>query len=402
MLACDTGSAVFLYSRDLKMRPGMKTAHSGTLATADEVLTGLLHQLGAIGVDDLDEMIECAELLGHGRLPEGRRLMVVTDLIRASTQSTVGLLLLLGIAPIWMIGALQLIAGTATAFYYPATTGLTTSTVPRSELQRANALLSLSTSLSACVGPLGASLLVLTAGAGWALVIDGLSFIGSAVLLSRLSIGPQQRERVERHFLTELAEGFAEVRQRTWVWNSILAFAASNMAVATLFVVGPARLLHDEGGVFKWGTVVAAISMGEVIGDLLALRFRPKRMLLTARVVELAQVPLLICVALVGSMPWLLTCAVLWGIGITYPDSLWYTALQQHLPEQSISRVSSYDFMGSLVLRPVGYSVAAVVASSGALVETLLGAAVLIVVTRAIGMLVPSVRNLRRLEAVTS
>ncbi len=54
-------------------------AHSGTLATADEVLTGLLHQLGAIGVDDLDEMIECAELLGHGRLPQGRRLMAVTD-----------------------------------------------------------------------------------------------------------------------------------------------------------------------------------------------------------------------------------------------------------------------------------------------------------------------------------
>ncbi len=54
-------------------------AHSGTLATADEVLTGLLHQLGAIGVDDLDEMIECAELLGHGRLPGGRRMMAVTD-----------------------------------------------------------------------------------------------------------------------------------------------------------------------------------------------------------------------------------------------------------------------------------------------------------------------------------
>jgi MFS family permease len=185
------------------------------------------------------------------------------------------------------------------------------------------------------------------------------------------------------------------------VWNSILAFAGSNMAVAALFVVGPARLLHDEGGVLEWGMVVAAISMGEVCGDLLALRFRPRRMLLAARVVELAQVPLLVCVALVAPLPWLLGCAVLWGIGITYPDSLWYTALQQHLPEESISRVSSYDFMGSLVLRPVGYSVAAFVASGGALVETLLGAAVLIVVTRGVGMLVPSVRNLRRLEVAT-
>ncbi len=55
------------------------TAHSGSLAGAPEVVAGLLHQLGAIGVDDLDELFEVAELLGHGRLPAGRRLFVVTD-----------------------------------------------------------------------------------------------------------------------------------------------------------------------------------------------------------------------------------------------------------------------------------------------------------------------------------
>jgi acyl-CoA synthetase (NDP forming) len=54
-------------------------AHSGSLAGTDEVVTGLLHQLGAIGVDDLDELFEVAELLGHGRLPKGRRVFAVTD-----------------------------------------------------------------------------------------------------------------------------------------------------------------------------------------------------------------------------------------------------------------------------------------------------------------------------------
>jgi acyl-CoA synthetase (NDP forming) len=54
-------------------------AHSGSLAGTNEVVTGLLHQLGAIGVDDLDELFEVAELLGHGRLPKGRRLFIVTD-----------------------------------------------------------------------------------------------------------------------------------------------------------------------------------------------------------------------------------------------------------------------------------------------------------------------------------
>jgi acyl-CoA synthetase (NDP forming) len=54
-------------------------AHSGTLAGTEEVVTGLLHQLGAIGVDDLDELFEVAELLGHGRFPAGRRIFAVTD-----------------------------------------------------------------------------------------------------------------------------------------------------------------------------------------------------------------------------------------------------------------------------------------------------------------------------------
>ena len=54
-------------------------AHSGTLASSEEVVTGVLRQLGAIEVDDLDELFETAELLGHGRLPAGRRMFVVTD-----------------------------------------------------------------------------------------------------------------------------------------------------------------------------------------------------------------------------------------------------------------------------------------------------------------------------------
>ena len=54
-------------------------AHSGTLASPEEVVAGLLRQLGAMEVDDLDELFETAELLGHGRLPAGRRMFVVTD-----------------------------------------------------------------------------------------------------------------------------------------------------------------------------------------------------------------------------------------------------------------------------------------------------------------------------------
>ncbi len=68
-----------LHAGRSKQTAAAVTAHSGTLAGTDEVVRGLLHQLGAIGVDDLDELFEVAELLGHGRLPRGRRMFVVTD-----------------------------------------------------------------------------------------------------------------------------------------------------------------------------------------------------------------------------------------------------------------------------------------------------------------------------------
>jgi acetate---CoA ligase (ADP-forming) len=54
-------------------------AHSGTLAGADEVVAGLLRHVGAVALDDLDEMIEIAEVFARGGMPGGRRLIAVGD-----------------------------------------------------------------------------------------------------------------------------------------------------------------------------------------------------------------------------------------------------------------------------------------------------------------------------------
>jgi MFS family permease len=333
------------------------------------------------------------------RLPR-QRIMVTADLVRAVVQCTVGALLLAESREVWAYVVLQFVAGTATAFYHPASTGLTADTVPAHDLQRANALLSLTRSLAGSLGPLVASGLALGVGAGWALVADGLSFLGSAFLLSRLSL-LVRRVPVRDRFLTELRAGATEVRQRSWVWSSILVFAASNLAFAALYVVGPDVLISADGGEVAWGIVIATFSVGQGIGDVLALRVQPQRPLLAARLIELLQAPLLVALALDASLPWLVAGAVLGGIATTYPDTLWYTALQQHLPDEMLSRVSSYDWMGSLVLRPVGYAVAATAAGAFGPETILASVAVLVVVSRLAGAAVPGIRRLRRLEPAT-
>ena len=49
---------------------------------------------------------------------------------------------------------------------------------------------------------------------------------------------------------------------------------------------------------------------------------------------------------------------VLAGTGIALFDVWWQTALAQRVPPHMLSRVTAYDWMGSLALLPIGYVLA--------------------------------------------
>jgi hypothetical protein len=228
------------------------------------------------------------------------------------------------------------------------------------------------------------------------LIIDGLTFIVSAAIL-RLIEMPRETEKAGREsFFRELRNGFREVQTRGWISSSIAVFAVSNLAFAALSVVGPTIFVQQAGGVLKWGLLLAALNCGTVAGDLLALRWTPNRSLLAARIVEFSQVPLFIFLALNVPPPFTITAAVLAGVGISLPDALWYSTMQEHLSDDVISRVASYDWLGSTALRPIGYSLSVAIASGLGTTYTMLLGGVAILVSRTVGAALPSVRLLDR------
>lgn len=326
------------------------------------------------------------------RLPR-HRVMLAADLVRAVVQTAVGVLFIGGHPQIWQLMALQAISGTATAFYHPASTGLTAVTVPTRLLQPANALLAMTRSVAGSVGPMVAGVLVVTVGPGWAFVIDGLSFVGSALLLLQIRIPPRTRDAAAEPFTQELRKGFQDVVRRSWVWSSVAAFAVANFVMAALLVLGPALTLK-EGGAIEWAVIVAVLNVGQVLGNLLALLHEPKRPILAGRVVELTQILLLLALAFHAPLWVTVAAAVVSGIGVTFPDALWYTALQRYLPEQTISRVASYDWLGSLALRPVAFSAAGAAGARFGMREVLAWGAAALVVSRIVGMLPRQVREL--------
>jgi hypothetical protein len=105
--------------------------------------------------------------------------------------------------------------------------------------------------------------------------------------------------------------------------------------------------------------------------------------------------------ALVGPLPVLLIAgaSLLSLVAIELANTWWFTMLQQHVPEHARSRVSSYDWLVSLVFQPLGFLLAGPLAAWIGLTATLVGAAVIGLVANYGVLLVRAVRDVRWVEA---
>ena len=330
------------------------------------------------------------------RLPR-RGVMLSADVVRLAIQATTAALLLAHTARIWELIVLQAFAGTATAFFNPASTGLTPMTVSAERLQEANALRGMSMASMQLVGPALAGVLVVTVGPGYALAIDAASFGVSAFYLARLHL-PLHVSLPAQSFARDLFEGWREFVARTWVWLIVVSASLGNMMSAVWLVLAATWIKKGHGGAGAWTAILVVSAVGALAGGATALRTKPQRPLLAACIVLIPNAAPLILLAL--ELPWetLVVAALITGFGNMLFNTIWETTLQQHIPPASLSRVSAYDWFGSLLCQPLGLALAGVVAAGIGMSRTLWIAAAIDLVAVAAMLAAPSVRHLRRLD----
>jgi MFS family permease len=326
------------------------------------------------------------------RLPR-RAVMLTADVARGAAQGMVALLVLTHNAHIWQIVVLQAISGTATAFFNPASTGLTPMTVSPERLQQANALRGLSMASTGIAGSVISGALVAGLGAGWALAIDAATFGVSAFFLAQLRL-PAHVMLPAQSFLGDLREGWHEFSSRTWVWVIVLAASVGNMMTSFFAVLGALLSKTSLGGPGAWAAILAALGLGQVVGGFVSLRVHVRRplffgsSLLGFLAVPTALLALRAPVALVAAG------ALLAGVGNMIFNALWETALQQHIPPAALSRVSAYDWFGSLAFQPVGLVIAGPLAAGIGVSATLWIAAGGSLLIALLTVATPSVRQL--------
>lgn len=298
------------------------------------------------------------------RLPR-HRIMVSTDLVRAVLHGLLALLIFTGSVEIWHIVAIEVCFGAAEAFFRPAYSGLVPQTVPEDLIQEANAANGFTQTIAEFAGPAIATAIVLTLGTGAAFAIDAGTFLVSALLLRFVRPRPRGEPAQRTSLLGELRAGYREVRSRTWVWVTVSVFAFHLvLGFAPYVVLGPTIAGEEYGDPALWGWVAASVGLGTAGGALLALRWRPERPLLLG--ILLAAPFGAVLIAFAAGLPFaaLLPCAVASGVGLALFSVWWETALAQRIPPAALSRVASYDWMGSYALLPIGFVLIGVLADS--------------------------------------
>jgi hypothetical protein len=322
-----------------------------------------------------------------------RALMVAADVTRLFSQGAIAALLIGDGASVASLAVLSGVSGAATGFFNPASVGFLPEVIRAERLQQANGLRATAQAIGEILGPVIAGVLVSTAGAGWALAIDAATFAVSAAFLTSLNV-PQRASREASTFFEDLREGWSTFRAMTWVWVFVAGAAFGNTLWGAWSVVGPVVADRDLGGAAIWGAILSAMGAGGLLGGILAIRTHPARPLVAATLaVPVFALPLAFLAA-GAPAPLLAAAAIGSGGAMMFGNTVWESTLQRHVPPASLSRVSAYDWFGSLAFRPLGLAVWGPVAAAAGVSESLWLAFALLIVSALAILAVPDVRRL--------
>ncbi|ROS61378.1 putative MFS family arabinose efflux permease [Frigoribacterium sp. PhB160] len=322
-------------------------------------------------------------------------VLVGTSLAAAATQAVVAALVVTGTATVPSLVVLGVLNGAVAAVSLPAAAALVPDTVPTELLRPANALLRLGLNGGTVVGASAGAGVVALVGPGWGLAVDAAGFALAGLLFSRLRLPRTASPTGPRaSVVADLREGWDEFRSRRWVWIVVVQFMVLNAAfVGATTVLGPV-VADASFGRAAWGLVVAAQTVGLVVGAVVALRWRPRRALAVGvGTMALTAVPVA-ALGLLPTLPVLLAAFALGGVALEVFAITWDQSLQTAVPREALSRVYSYDMVGSFVAVPLGEVLVGPAAHAVGTGPTLVACSVVIVAATAVAVSTRSVRTL--------
>ncbi|MEO9138840.1 MAG: MFS transporter, partial [Jatrophihabitans sp.] len=203
-----------------------------------------------------------------------RWVLVVNDLIRAVALASVPIAQAFGVLTIGQLYVVALLVSVSTVFFDVAYQSYLPELVPRADLVEGNSKLQASESVAQVAAPSLGGLMIQVLTAPYAVLIDALSFLWSAIWVASIKTRvPKPARKPDRHLGREIAEGLRFVLSNRMLRAIAVCTGSGNlftsMTFSVLYVL-LARELHLAPAAI--GGLAALPAIGGLIGSLTAAR----------------------------------------------------------------------------------------------------------------------------------
>jgi predicted MFS family arabinose efflux permease len=227
------------------------------------------------------------------------------------------------------------------------------------------------------------------------LLVDATSFFIAGAIVWNLPLIGKIKEK-SPGIIHDLIIGWREFISRSWVITMVISFSLINMAFESMLsVLGPLNFSNPTTGPREWSYNLAGLTVGMLLGGIWVLKVKIGRPLYLSMVLIAFSVVWDFALAFDYSLPLTVIASIFSGISVEVFMVTWSTSLQSHVPEESYSRVNSYDALGSYGIAPLGIVAAGPLAMHFGVNSILFATGAITLIASVASLLVPSVRNLR-------
>ena len=338
-----------------------------------------------------------------------RRLMILSDLVRAAAMTLVVLVLVTRGFDLPTVLAAYFLVGAFTTIFNPAEQSIVPALVHPGDVADANGLVRSSRSAVQFAGSAVAGVLIVTTGATAGLAVNALTFFLSASLLTGLHVGSPRRASVpgasSAGYFADVRDGFRWLYRAQGFFQLTLSATFFNFCatfVFTFLVFYVTEILH--GSALLFALLLAAEVLGTGIGSLLVGRVGAARYAGKAWTIPYGVVSGGLALVLIAFPSIPIALPVMFGLGLLggFAGTAWLTAAQLLVPAEMQGRYYGIDNLGSVAIIPIAQIGGALLIASSGLRSTYWVVALLWVVSGVVFLFPRALRHLGVPVALTS
>lgn len=321
-----------------------------------------------------------------------------TDILLGLLVLGNGLSLIAGHGSVAIFVIVGFIGGVLNAIWYPSMGALTTDLADEKILQESNSAIGLSSNIALIIGSSLGGIIVASVGAGWAIAIDGLTFLTAGAIVFSLRKYTPVAKPTSESTLKEIKSGWKEFTSHKWIVAIVAASTIMYAGERAIYsIVGPIVAKNELGGPKPWSVILTFMAVGSVLGVIVAGKVRPKYPI---RMALITQFPIVIWAFALGNSKSLFLIAIsgfLFGVALDLFYVLWITTIQQHVAKESMSKVLAYDAWGATAMAPLIMGFAGPAVEKFGTQATLNTLAIVLILSISLPLLVKEVREIKAL-----